>query len=339
MMVAQVADGTTVTVSGECIRAHLERLSGVRHPNTGPRGLSAAADYIGEQLREVGAVVSEHFFTVDGFRGKFRNVEGVINAGSTTNECVICAHYDTVCNSPGADDNASGVGVMLEAARVLAECGVERRIRCIGFTLEEGSPVEGDTSRLLGSRAWVACMRDRCINVGAVINLESVGYVGDFQRYPCHLDPTHFLNHKLDAKRGGFIAILSYEKSTDLGQVCFNQCRSPVDVPTVLVQVSLKQVKERFRDILRSDHTSFWKKCLPAITLTDTAELRTPHYHTERDTLDKVDIEFAGKVCLATVLTALKAELGKTHESPNRTNHATSDCRSAAEKSSVVGCR
>ena len=88
MMVAQVADGTTVTVSGECIRGHIERLSGIRHPNTGPRGLSAAADYIGEQLHEVGAVVSEHFFTVDGFRGKFRNVEGVINAGSTLDECL-----------------------------------------------------------------------------------------------------------------------------------------------------------------------------------------------------------------------------------------------------------
>ena len=307
MMVAQVADGTTVTVSGGCIRAHVERLCRVRHPNTGPRGFSAAADYIGEQLHEVGAVVSEHFFTVDGFRGKFRNVEGVINAGSTAEERVICAHYDTVCNSPGADDNASGVGVMLEAARVLAECGVERPIRCIGFTLEEGSPVEGDTSRLLGSRAWVACMEDRGIAVGAVINLESVGYVGDSQHYPCDLDPTCFRNHSLNPERGDFIAILSYEKSTDLGRACFDQCCSPVNIPTVLVQVSLKEIKEKFPDLLRSDHFSFWKQCLPAITLTDTAELRTPYYHTERDTLDKVDIEFAGKVCLATVLTVLNA--------------------------------
>ena len=90
-------------------------------------------------------------------------------------------------------------------------------------------------------------------------------------------------------------------------QVCFNQCRSPVDIPTVLVQICLKEIKEKFSDLLRSDHFSFWKQCLPAITLTDTAGLRTPHYHTDRDTLDKIDLEFAGKVCLATVLTVLNA--------------------------------
>ncbi len=75
----------------------------------------------------------------------FRNVEGLINAGTARTaglELVICAHYDTVCNSHGAGDNACAVAVMLEAARLLIEHRSDRPIRCIGFTLEVGSPVE-----------------------------------------------------------------------------------------------------------------------------------------------------------------------------------------------------
>ena len=304
-MVAK-SDGKTVSVSVERIREHIDALSGIRHPNTGEASLNAAADYIGGQLYEVGAAVSEHFFTVDGFRGVFRNVEGVVNAGATAQEWVICAHYDTVYNSPGAGDNASGVAVMLEAARALAEYGPEHTIRCIGFSLEEGSPVEDDTrSRLLGSRAWVDCAQHRDIDLAGVINLESVGYVGDSQGYPPDLDPECLPNYRFDRERGDFIAILSYEHSTALAQACFDQCRGPVDIPAVLVDLPLSQIKKEYRDLLRSDHAPFWCSGFPAIMLTDTAEMRTPHYHKPSDTPDTLDLKFAGNVCLATVLTVM----------------------------------
>ena len=300
--------GTGVSVNLKRIRKHIEALSGIRHPNTGPKRLNAAADYIGQRLSEVGAVASEHFFTVDCFPGVFRNVEGVINAGATAQEWVICAHYDTVCNSPGVGDNASGVGVMLEAARLLAKHGPERTIRCIGFSLEEGSPVEEDSSsRLLGSRAWVKRAQQRGIDLAGVINLESVGYVGDSQCYPCGLVPECHPNHRFDRERGDFIAILSCEHSTALAQACFDQCCGPVDIPTVLVELPLKQIEDQFPDILRSDHASFWRCGFPAIVLTDTAEMRTPHYHQPSDTVETLNMEFAGKVCLATVLTVQNA--------------------------------
>ena len=51
-------------------------------------------------------------------------------------------HYDTVPNSPGANDNASGIAAMLEAARILANVKLEgKNIRFISFTLEELHPV------------------------------------------------------------------------------------------------------------------------------------------------------------------------------------------------------
>ena len=172
--------------------------------------LDGAANYIGQRLYEVGAAVSEHFFRLPGFSGVFRNVEGLINAGTAGSELVICAHYDTVCNSPGAGDNACTVAVMLEAARLLIEHRSDRPIRCLGFTLEEGSPIEDDTaSRLIGSCKWVDSLKCCGIEVGGVINLESVGYVADSQCYPKGVDPDSFCHYRFDRNRGDFVAIVS----------------------------------------------------------------------------------------------------------------------------------
>lgn len=307
------ADRGPVSVCVERIRKHISCLQRVRHPKSDPQGLDWAADYIRQQLQELGTEVREHAFLVRGDSGMYRNIEGVINPGSAAPEWVISAHYDTDCHSPGADDNASGVAVMLEAARVLAEHGTGRTVRFVSFSLEEGSPVPCDDSRFLGSHAWLSCALERDAELCGIINLESVGYVGDCQCYPCGLDPACFDSHRFDRTRGDFITILSYGGSMSLGRACFEQCQAPVDMPAILVEIPLKIKKIREQknldDILRSDHVPFWEQGLPAITLTDTSNLRSRYYHTEDDTVDKLDMEFAGKVCMATVLTVLRAQL------------------------------
>ena len=58
---------------------------------------------------------------------------GTIYSGQ---EYVLGAHYDSV-NNPGADDNASGTALMLEAARVLSGFDSEYTIRFIAFDREE----------------------------------------------------------------------------------------------------------------------------------------------------------------------------------------------------------
>jgi len=77
----------------------------------------------------------------------YYNVVGT-KTGSThsTQEYVIGAHYDSV-NNPGADDNASGVALVLEAARILTRYESAYTIRFIAFTREEQG--------LYGSEAYV----------------------------------------------------------------------------------------------------------------------------------------------------------------------------------------
>lgn len=87
---------------------------------------------------------------------------------------IVGAHYDSVTRggSVGADDNASGVGIMLEAAEILADMNTPYTIKFIAFAAEERG--------LLGSREYVANMsQEDKDNTVAMINLDScIG--GDF---------------------------------------------------------------------------------------------------------------------------------------------------------------
>jgi Zn-dependent M28 family amino/carboxypeptidase len=99
--------------------------------------LDAAADYIASQLDQYGVQVSEHVFIIEG--KKYRNIEGLISSGESP-ELLLTSHYDTVPKAPGANDNLSGVSVMLESARILAESDDPLNMRFVAFTLEEGHP-------------------------------------------------------------------------------------------------------------------------------------------------------------------------------------------------------
>jgi hypothetical protein len=46
----------------------------------------------------------------------------------------------------------------------------------------------------------------------------------------------------------------------------------------------------------RSDNASFWSNRYPSLLLTDTANLRNPHYHGRTDRLDTLDLGFAALV-------------------------------------------
>ena len=48
----------------------------------------------------------------------------------------------------------------------------------------------------------------------------------------------------------------------------------------------------------RSDHAPFWDAGYNAILVTDTAELRNPHYHSRTDTFATLDLDFLTQICL-----------------------------------------
>ena len=84
------------------------------------------------------------------------------------------AHLDSMNHenraaAPGADDNASGIAVVLETARILAGYELEHPIRLAFVNAEE----EG----LFGATAWARNLKQSGVNMVGVYNIDSVGSI------------------------------------------------------------------------------------------------------------------------------------------------------------------
>ncbi len=281
-------------VSIDNIRSHIRALEGIRHPLAAPEALERAANYITETFRSLGYEMDEHRFLDKG--RPFRNIIATRSGLSRPQErVVVLAHYDTVAGSPGADDNASGVAVLLEIASVLAEFRFERTIHFIGVNLEENESIGDPNSGTRGSRALAAYARENDWSIEGVVVLESVAYAGDFvvQNVPAGLAiPV--------SEAGNFIAVVGNVRSRELTEGFVRAVeRYRVDLPHVVIEVP--ENGELLPDSRRSDHAPFWDNGFKAIMVTDTTNFRSPHYHQPTDTLETLNLEFAAKVCCATV--------------------------------------
>ena len=289
-----ISDGfSTDEISGDRIAGHIRALEGVRHPVAAPEALERAADYLAESFRALGYQLSEHRFLDNG--RTFRNVIASRSGLRRPEERVaVLAHYDTVAGSPGADDNASGVAVMLELARALAPLGFERSVQFIGVCLEENAHDDDPGSGTRGSQALANHARDNGWDLTAVLVLESVGYAGDevAQAAPPGVPiPV--------PETGNFIAVIGNERSGELSEAFVRAvARHEVDLPHVVLTVPGNG--ELLPDTRRSDHAPFWDAGFKAVMLTDTTNFRNPHYHRQTDTLATLNLEFAAKVCRAT---------------------------------------
>ena len=248
------------------LRWHVEFLS----RNERNLDLETPARYIESQLP---APASQWFES--GGR-KVRNIES--GAGAI----VVGAHYDTVPGSPGADDNASGVAVLIELSRLLQG----RKIRFVAFANEEAPYFLGSE---MGSFVAARALRERGETVQAMISLEMLGYYRDApgsQRYPF---PLRFFY----PDRGDFIAFVGDLGARRLVRRCISLFRKSTSFPSegLAAPASIPGVSW-------SDHWSFRRHGFPAIMVTDTAFYRYPHYHLPSDTPEKLDYERMARVTL-----------------------------------------
>jgi len=209
------------------------------------------------------------------------------------------AHYDTVFVSPGADDNASGVAVVLEAARVLRDARCRRTIRFVLFASEEYD-YGGSRTHVNGIEA---AERERFLGL---INLDGVGCASSKPGTQVELVPWWMPFPGL-GKTGDFILDVGNSTSAALG----NAFEDAVDayVPE-LPYYSANRIGGRFKDAYRGDHARYWEADLPAILITDTGEFRNPNYHLTSDLPEALDYAFLRRVAQAVVATALhRAEL------------------------------
>lgn len=264
------------------LKADLQCLVGERHPHSSPSRLQDAETYLHRQFSEAGLTVTKQHFQALG--GTYHNVIGTARPDTQPFQSVppliLAAHFDTVQGSPGADDNASALAVMLAVARQVRSVKLTRPIRFIGFNLEE--------ENLLGSSAYTALLRKNREAIHGAIVLECVGYAShqnNSQKIPPGVPiavPT----------TGNFLAVIGNERSQALTGFVAKAMQSHLPIVPLVVPGN----GEKLPDTRRSDHTSFWEQGFPAVMLTDTANFRNPHYHRPTDTLDTLNLDFIASV-------------------------------------------
>lgn len=195
-----------------------------------------------------------------------------------TEYVLITGHYDNW--HLGADDNASAVAVLLEAARVLAGKPTPRTVRIIAFDREE----EG----LTGSERYAALHEGE--SIAAVLNMDCVGFAS---REPGSQSAPPGLGLR---SVGDFLAILTNEPAQAmLSAVTRLSLALPQRVEVLGLIAPGDGHSAAASAFLRSDHAPFWRRGVPALFLTDTANFRNPHYHKKTDLADTLDHDFLSR--------------------------------------------
>ena len=179
---------------------------------------------------------------------------------------IICAHYDNYTSVPadttfGADDNASGVCGVLEAARVLRPYTFDYTIVFIAFDEEE--------LWMVGSYAYVDSAYERGDSILGVINLDMVGY---------------------DSDNNNIMTVNTDTNSIHLANVIFSSCN--------IYQPHLKPVLTYGG---ASDHLPFWEKGYKASMLIEDLRDFNRYYHTIDEKFDKLNPPYMHSIIKAAI--------------------------------------
>jgi Zn-dependent M28 family amino/carboxypeptidase len=279
------------------LAAHVRALEGERHPLTSPAALDAAADYVVRSLGSVGLAAARQPFE---FRGQSYDNVVALRPGTDPESprVLIGAHYDSVRGTPGADDNASGVAGMLEAARLLGGLPLRAPLEFVGFNLEE---LQTYTYRV-GSRRFAEAARRKGVRYAGTLVLEMLGYLN---REPGSQYVPRLLFWKHVPRTGTFIAATGDRRSRKLLRTFAESAAlaSP-DMEVVTFRSPFKGWLIPHTRL--SDNASFWDQGYPSLMITDTAFLRNPHYHRQSDASGTLDYDFMAKVVTAVVETAIR---------------------------------
>lgn len=211
------------------------------------------------------------------------NVLAELRGISKPDEVVLLgAHFDAFYM--GADDNSSGVAVMLEVARVLAQRPLARTVRFVGFDHEEIGLVGSTRHAQSWERPKVSLVLD-CVGYAD----STRGSQGSLPGFP--VPPA-----------GDFLAAIGNDVSrARVEQVIAVTQGQPVP-PVQAIIAPGRGAGPLSGNLMRSDHAPFWLAGESAVFFTDTANFRNANYHTSTDTPDTLDRDFLAGVARITTM-------------------------------------
>ena len=276
-----------LSVDMQRLQSHVQALSKEYYPRNHKEleNLNKCLNYIKGHFENAGADVELQEFVVS--RRMYTNVIGRFGKGEKR-KLILGAHYDAHEQTPGTDDNASGVAGLIEISYLLGRIDVGREIELVAYTLEE-PPYFASSS--MGSYVHADKIKEEKKEIEGVIVFEMIGYFSDdwgSQSYPMPLLKIIYPN------RGNFLAVVGrldqrkFTKSIKIGM------KGATDLPVYSINAP-----EFLPGIDFSDHRNYWPLGINAIMVTDTAFYRNKEYHKLGDTIDRLDYKRMAKVVIS----------------------------------------
>ena len=152
----------------QIILEYLENLTSFGPRVTGTTACYEAGDYIYEEFESMDLEVRFHNWSYGSYTD--RNVEATLLGTNLSSDeiYIICAHFDSVPSSPGADDDGSGVVAVMASAFIMKDYTFNHTIRFVTFS--------GEEQGLLGSYEYAAEAYANGDNIIGVLNVDMIGF-------------------------------------------------------------------------------------------------------------------------------------------------------------------
>jgi hypothetical protein len=266
------------SVSRNNIEKWINHLASYHTRHSKSKYIDDVANWLKDELERLTHVdINFHNYSEDGY-----NLKNVIYKLSDT-VILVCAHYDSRMQdlednnsrAPGADDNASGVAVILEIARLISNLELERTVQLVFFS--------GEEQGLWGSKHYSRQLKDDGVDLYRLINLDMVGFPP--------ADGKHTVTIEMDM---GNAVPTNDQDSQTFGGMMEQMALDYTDLDPIL------------GPIYDSDYMPF--EALGYVTVggyDGGATDQNTHYHSTTDEVSFVDMDYVAsntKMVLATVL-------------------------------------
>jgi len=263
-------------VDEELYLDYLEGLVAFGPRVTGSQECYDSGDYIYDEFVKMGLDTRKHYWERNSLNGN--NIEATIYGVDETSDqiFVVCAHYDSVPSSPGADDDGSGVAAVISAARAMNNYEFNHTIRFVAFS--------GEEQGIYGSYFYVEEADNNNDNIIAALNADMIGYAETEEDRT--LIRIYHQDHPL-------------EWLIDYTSEVAEEYHDYIDIDVVPSGYSWG-----------SDHYRFWEAGYEAVFY---AEYNfNAYYHSPEDTIENMDIDYA--VRSSRLIIATLAELSELNK-------------------------
>ena len=176
-----------------------------------------ARNFLSNWIKDLGFDIKEHPYKIDMLRnGITKNYEGkniytIISSTAKSDEYIIVgAHFDSVQNCPGANDNATGCALVYGVAKQLKALKIRtKNVIVVYFDQEELGCV--------GSQAFTNFIKEKKLNVHSVHTVDQMGWDKDKDQNIEIEVPTPFLKsiYQKHAEKLGVSAFVTPETGSD----------------------------------------------------------------------------------------------------------------------------